>query len=117
MNEIERAFGQRITRDVVTTHLDVWERDLVQQTDVDVGDQNPSSRADPLAEPSRDRSATAADFQAAPSRRHSAVCKMPLGGRIEERGQGGESGRGIAYGIHRRLHSTHKLFVRTARNS
>jgi hypothetical protein len=100
MNEIEGSLGQRITSDVVATHVHVRQLDLLQKPRLDVGRQNPAGWADSVAKPSRNRAASAADFQAVPSRGHAAVREMALTGRVEERRQGRESGSGVVCGIH-----------------
>ena len=67
MHEVEGGLGQRVGGDVVAAHLEVGRGERLQEARVDVGDQHVPGRPDPRGEPRGDRSAAAADLEAAAS--------------------------------------------------
>jgi hypothetical protein len=101
VHEIERALRQRVASDVVAKDLETRDTQRLEESDIDVRDQDPSGVPDALAEPPRNRSTATADFQTVPAGRQAAIQQMAPSACVENRGQGGEPCGGIVDRIHR----------------
>ena len=91
--QIVRALRQRIASDVVAKDIQMWRSQSLEESRIDIRDEDTAGGADALAEPRRNRSASAPDFQAPPTCREAAIQQMALCRTIEDRRQRGEPRR------------------------
>jgi hypothetical protein len=68
----------------VQLNMQVRPAELVEETRVDVGDDNAAGGADTLAEPASDRAPAASDFQAMPAAADTASLKMVDRSRVKQ---------------------------------
>ena len=101
VHEIERSLRQWVASDVVAKDLETGEFQSLEESDIDVRDQDSSGVADALTEPPCNRSTATSDFQTVPAGHEAAIQQMAPSARVEDRGQGGEPCGGIADRIHR----------------
>ena len=96
MHKVEWGLRQVIFDDVVLQDLKVGQRQCPQMPDVYIGSNDLPTGADPVGQPSRDRTAAGGNFQASPvvhraERLHVAFCSS-----VENRGQRIEEASGLA---------------------
>jgi hypothetical protein len=106
--QIVRALRQRIASDVVAKDIQMWRSQRLEESRIDIRDEDTAGGADALAEPRRNRSASAPDFQAPPTCREAAIQQMALCRTIEDRRQRGEPRRSVLDWIHPNLLSGHE---------
>jgi hypothetical protein len=99
MNEVKRGFGQRISNDIVLSHLNILGGQRLQKPRVDVRDDDVSRGADTIREPRGDRASTSPHFQAPPAFAYAAILQMANCAAIKHAGQSIESRWRLSIGV------------------
>ena len=88
MDEIERAFLQRLGRDVVSTDLQVRPVCVVEEAGIDVGGDDVAGGSDAVAEPGGDATAAGTHLQAVPALGDAELRQVTDRSGIEQRPEG-----------------------------
>src|SRR5438445_3240238 len=86
-DEIECILGQWVRFDVMLSHLDIWQPQIVEKSSVEIRRQHMARRSHSLAEPPRDCPAAGADLQTSPALAYAELCEVANGAGIIQSGQ------------------------------